>query len=66
MSMEFRRPGRQIKLECPVHGRHEAVIYMSMHTPDHLKDEHVALCMFCLQETLEKLGVQRMKIVTEE
>jgi hypothetical protein len=56
---------RQIRLECPVHGRHEAVMYMHMNTPDHSRDEHVAICMFCLQEKLEELGVQRMKIVTD-
>lgn len=63
--MKFAPVSKQIKLECEVHGRHEAVMYMSMHTPDHARDERVALCMFCLQEALEKLGVKRMKIVTE-
>ena len=63
--MKLAPGGRQIKLECEVHGRHDAVMYMSAHMPDYSKDEHVALCMFCLQETLERLGVKRMKIVTE-
>lgn len=53
---------KEIVYVCPVHGEHEAVMFVSAKTPNEGHAEHIAFCMFCLQEKLEAIGVHRMQI----
>jgi hypothetical protein len=51
---------------CPVHGEHEAVMYVNAKKTDESYADGAAFCMFCLIEKLEGLGVHRMQIKTKQ
>ena len=53
-------------LVCPVHGEHEAVMFVSATSKYGKITEEIAFCVFCYMEILEKLGVNRMQIKPAE